>query len=199
MGYTSEVTTSSVELCSRTHYSLILTIFLVQTVRQTSPQAQYPIPQGQIPPYDVQYPDPNVDIGRGGYQGDGSVGFRRLDNQLPRVSGQDLRALLQRVDFMLSNQCTKNVVAQWQFETNVNTATQQAAVSLLNVSLSTCAFVSGARQQGPGDEVTGDWRRRHNEELLHTSGNRIKKHGLGGACGMYGGQERYIECFGEET
>jgi hypothetical protein len=137
MGYASEVTTSSVELCSRTHYSLILTVFLVQAVRQTSPQAQYPLPQGQgqgqIPPYDVQYSDPTVDIGRGGYQGDGSGGFRRLDSQAPRVSGQDLRSLLQRVNFMLSNQCTKNVAAQWEFETNVNTATQQAAVSLLIV------------------------------------------------------------------
>lgn len=143
MGYTSEVTTSSVELCSRTHYSLILTIFLVQTVRQTSPKAQYPSPQGQIPPYNAQYPDPGVDIGRGGYQGDGNGGFRGVDSQVPRISGQDLRSLLQRVDFMLSNQCTKNVVAQWQFETNVNAATQQAAVSLLIVSLSFRAIASG--------------------------------------------------------
>ena len=151
MGYTSEVTTSSVELCSRTHYSLILTILLVQSVRQTSPKAQYPIPQGQIPPYDTQYPDPGVDIGRGGYQGDGNGGFRRLDSQLPRISGRDLIPLLQRVDYMLSNQCTKNVVAQWQFETNVNAATQQAAVSLLIVSLYTRAIMSGVRQQGAGE------------------------------------------------
>jgi hypothetical protein len=145
MGYTSEVT-SSVELCSRTHYSLILTIFLVQTVRQTSPKAQYPIPQGQIPPYDARYPDPGADIGRGGYEGDGNGGVRRLDNQVPRITGQDLRTLLQRVDLMLSEQCTKNVAAQWQFETNVNAGTQQAAVSLLIVSLSTHAIVSGVRQ-----------------------------------------------------
>jgi hypothetical protein len=184
MDYASEVTTSSVELCSRTHYSLILTIFLVQTVRQTSPQAQYPIPQGQIPPHDVQYPDPGVDIGRGGYQGDETGGFRRLDNQAPRITGQDLRALIQRADFMLSNQCTKNVVAQWEFETNVNAATQQAAVSLLIVCLSACADVSGVRQQGPGDEVTGNWRKRHNEELLHTSDDRIKNE-MSGACSMY--------------
>lgn len=152
MGYTSEVTTSSVELYSRSHYSLILTIFLVQTVRQTSPQAQYPLPQGQIPPYDVQYPEPGVEIGRGGYQGDGNGGFRRPDSQVPRISGQDVRTLLQRVDFMLSNQCTKNVVAQWQFETNVNAATQQAAVSMLTVCLSAGAIVSGVRQQGPGED-----------------------------------------------
>jgi hypothetical protein len=150
MGYTSEVTPSSVELCSRTHYSLILTIFLVQTVRQTSPKAQYSIPQGQIPPYDAQYPDPGVDIGRGGYQGDGNGGLRRLDSHLSRISARDLIPLLQRVDFMLSNQCTKNVAAQWQFETNVNAATQQAAVSLFIVSLCTRAIMRGVRQQGPG-------------------------------------------------
>jgi hypothetical protein len=81
-----------------------------------------------------------VDIGRGGYQDDGNAGNRRLDSQVPRISGQDLRALLQRIDVMLSNECTKNVAAQWQFETNVNAATQQAAVSLLIVCLSTRAI-----------------------------------------------------------
>jgi len=37
-----------------------------------------------------------------------------------------------------------------------------------------------------GDEETGDWRRRHNEELLHISGDRIKKNEMGEACGMHG-------------
>jgi hypothetical protein len=101
----------------------------MQTVGKTSPKAQYPVPGGQIPPYDAQYPDTGVDTARGGYQGDSNDGNRRLDSPVPRISGQDLRSLLQRVDVMLSNQCTKNVAAQWQFETNVNTATQQAAVS----------------------------------------------------------------------
>ena len=165
MGYTSEVIKGSAEPCSRTHYSLILTIFLVQSVRQTSPKAQYPNLQGQVPPYDTQYPDPGVDIGRGGYQGDGNGGIGRLDGQVPRIAGQDLRALLQRVDDMLSNQCTKNVAAQWHFETNVNGATQQAAVS---VSLFTGAIGVLGKMVGPrGDEVTGDWRRLRNEELLH--------------------------------
>lgn len=126
----SEVTASSVELRSRTRYGVILTIFLVQTVTQASPKAQYPVPQGQVPPYGGNYPDPGVDIGRGGYQGDSNGGNRRLESPVSRVSGQDLRALLQRVDIMLSNECTKNVAAQWQFETNVNAATQQAAVSV---------------------------------------------------------------------
>jgi hypothetical protein len=74
-----------------------------------------------------------VDIRLGGYQGDDNGRNRGLDNQVPGISRQDLRALLQRVDVMLSNECTKNVAAQWQFETNVNAATQQAAVSPLIV------------------------------------------------------------------
>jgi hypothetical protein len=39
---------------------------------------------------------------------------------------------------------------------------------------------------GPrGDEETGDWRIRLNEELLHISGDRIKRNEMGEACGMY--------------
>jgi hypothetical protein len=124
-----------VNFCSGTHCGLILTIFLIQIVGQTSPKAQYPVPGGQIPPYDVQYPDLGVDTARSGYQGEGNDGSRRLDSPVSRISGQDLRTLLQRVDVMLSNQCTRNVAAQWQFETDVNPGTQQAAVSLCASSL----------------------------------------------------------------
>jgi hypothetical protein len=120
---------------NRTHCGLIVTIFLIQTVGQTSPKAQYLAPGGQIPAYDGQYPDPGVDTARGGYQDDGNDGSRRQESPVSRISGQDLRALLQRVDVMLSNQCTKNVAAQWQFETDVNPGTQQAAVSFCVSSL----------------------------------------------------------------
>jgi hypothetical protein len=135
MGCRNRVATSVVNFCSGTHCGLILTIFLIQLVGQTSPKAQYPAPGGQIPPYDVQYPDPGVDTARGGYQGEGNDGSRRLDSPVSRISGQDLRSLLQRIDVMLSNQCTRNVAAQWQFETDVNPGTQQAAVSLCACSL----------------------------------------------------------------
>jgi hypothetical protein len=131
MWYWNRVDRSNVEFHSTTHQSLILTILLIQTVGRTSSQAQYPLLQGQIPPYDVQYPDPGVRIEPNGYQDEGSPGNRRLENHVSRISGQDLRSLLQRVDVMLSNECTKDVAAQWQFETNVNAATQQAAVSPL--------------------------------------------------------------------
>jgi hypothetical protein len=60
---------------------------------------------------------------------------------------------------------------------------------------------------GPkGDEVTGEWRTLHNEELndLYCSPNtarviKIEKNEIDGACSMYGGEERYIEGFGWET
>ena len=57
---------------------------------------------------------------------------------------------------------------------------------------------------GPGrDEVTGEWRRLHNEELYdlycspkYYSGDQIKNNKMGGACRMYGGWERCIQGFG---
>ena len=42
------------------------------------------------------------------------------------------------------------------------------------------------------DEVTGEWRRLHNEELSdllltqHCAGDKIEKNGIGWACGAYG-------------
>ena len=40
------------------------------------------------------------------------------------------------------------------------------------------------------DEVTGEWRRLHYEELLtkYDSGDKIEKNVRGGACGAYGGE-----------
>jgi hypothetical protein len=54
------------------------------------------------------------------------------------------------------------------------------------------------------DEVTGEWRGLHNEELndLYSSPNIIrviKKNEVGGACSTYGGGERCIQDFGGET
>lgn len=45
----------------------------------------------------------------------------------------DLRQLLQDLDVQASQQCTNNVGAQWNFETNVNQETQLEAVSNLGV------------------------------------------------------------------
>ena len=56
------------------------------------------------------------------------------------------------------------------------------------------------------DEVTGEWRRLHNEELyaLYSSPDiiRVMKTNtteMGRACNTYGGEKRCIQGFGEET
>ena len=56
------------------------------------------------------------------------------------------------------------------------------------------------------DEVTGEWRKLHLEELndlysqaQYCSGDPIEKNEIGGACGTYGGGERCIQGFGRET
>ena len=56
------------------------------------------------------------------------------------------------------------------------------------------------------DEVTGEWRKLHNEELndLYSSPNivrviKIEKNGMGRALGAYGGEERRIQGLGGET
>jgi hypothetical protein len=54
-------------------------------------------------------------------------------------------------------------------------------------------------------EVTGHWRKLHNEELndLYSAanfvhGDKIEKNEMGGACSPYGGEERRIQDFGGE-
>jgi len=46
-------------------------------------------------------------------------------------------------------------------------------------------------------EVTGEWRKLHNEEL--SSGDKIERNEMGGACSAYGVEERRIKGFGGET
>lgn len=69
--------------------------------------------QLDLPPYedygDVQRPDVQK-TDNGPYQG-------------------DIKRLLQALDVQASQQCTNNVAAQWNFETNVNEHTQLEAVS----------------------------------------------------------------------
>lgn len=48
----------------------------------------------------------------------------------------DIRALLQAIDVQASQQCTNNVAAQWNFETNVNQVTQLDAVSIFPIFFS---------------------------------------------------------------
>jgi hypothetical protein len=62
--------------------------------------------------------------------------------------------------------------------------------------------VFGAKRE----EVTGDWRKLHNEELNNLycsskifSGDQIDKTEMGGACSTYRVEDRYIQGFGGET
>jgi hypothetical protein len=50
---------------------------------------------------------------------------------VPQVGPGGVRALLRQVDALASEQCTRNVVAQWRYETDVNEETQLAAVRLI--------------------------------------------------------------------
>jgi hypothetical protein len=53
------------------------------------------------------------------------------------------------------------------------------------------------------DEATEEWRTLHNEELNYLMqyclGDQIQKDEVGGACSMYGEEERYIQDLGGET
>jgi hypothetical protein len=55
------------------------------------------------------------------------------------------------------------------------------------------------------DEVTGEWRKLHNEELnclystQYCSGDQIKQNEIGKACSTYGGEERHVQGFDGET
>ena len=50
------------------------------------------------------------------------------------------------------------------------------------------------------DEVTGEWREIHDEELLtqYCSGDEIENE-MGGACSAYGGEERHTHGFGGDV
>jgi hypothetical protein len=54
------------------------------------------------------------------------------------------------------------------------------------------------------DEVTGEWRKLHNEELndlyaQYFSGDKTENNEMGGTCSAYGGGERCVQVFGGET
>ena len=54
------------------------------------------------------------------------------------------------------------------------------------------------------DEVTGEWRKLHNEEIFvllteYCAGGKIEKNEMGGACGVYGAGERGVQGSGGET
>jgi hypothetical protein len=48
------------------------------------------------------------------------------------------------------------------------------------------------------DEVTGEWRKLHNEELhnLYSSPDQVKATDVGGACGTHGRGQKIVQGFG---
>lgn len=74
---------------------------------------------------------------RGGQQSrflDSGFGGQQLGGGAPTrgktfLPDSELRRFLHQIDLAASQQCTNNVIAQWEFETNVNEATQVRAVS----------------------------------------------------------------------
>lgn len=56
---------------------------------------------------------------------------QKIEERTERVFRGSIDQLLQNLDIQSSQQCTNNVGAQWNFETNVNQVTQLDAVSLL--------------------------------------------------------------------
>jgi len=103
------------------------------------------------PPYNSPTPNPQINnVGSNGppYQGDLNSGqpdqynpnvgpvYNGINGNDPYNPGgyipqQQIEAFLNQVDNLANKQCTANVQAQWEYETNVNEATQLQAVSKL--------------------------------------------------------------------
>lgn len=56
-----------------------------------------------------------------------------IDDRYRRVNLQQIKDFLVQADQQASKECTNNVAAQWNFETNVNDETQHAAVSIFDI------------------------------------------------------------------
>lgn len=72
--------------------------------------------------------DPNY-VGSNPYDFNRGVDNNQIDNRFQQVNLQKIREFLVTADEQASKECTNNVAAQWNFETDVNDATQHAAVS----------------------------------------------------------------------
>lgn len=57
---------------------------------------------------------------------------QRIDDRNRQIFRGNIEQLLQNLDVQSSQQCTNNVGAQWNFETNVNQVTQLDAVSIFD-------------------------------------------------------------------
>uniref|UniRef100_A0A1B6DUB7 Angiotensin-converting enzyme n=2 Tax=Clastoptera arizonana TaxID=38151 RepID=A0A1B6DUB7_9HEMI len=126
-------------------YSWFFTIFLcLITTTSSDPQDRYSYREVDdqqirdmldkfIQTQDPKYFNPNVyDVNRGqdGRFADANRGQdgRFTEESRRTISNQQLKTLLKQIDDISSQQCTENVLAQWNFETNVNDATQVEAL-----------------------------------------------------------------------
>ncbi|XP_022825180.1 angiotensin-converting enzyme [Spodoptera litura] len=71
--------------------------------------------------------DPNY-VGANPYDFNRGVDSNNIDERLQHVNLQQVRDFLAQADDQASKECTNNVAAQWNFETDVNDATQHAAL-----------------------------------------------------------------------
>ncbi|XP_050664314.1 angiotensin-converting enzyme [Leptidea sinapis] len=71
--------------------------------------------------------DPNF-VGANPYEFNRDFTSNRLDDRVSQVSLHQIRDFLKQADDQASKECTNNVAAQWNFETDVNDATQHAAL-----------------------------------------------------------------------
>ncbi|CAH2105251.1 unnamed protein product [Euphydryas editha] len=69
-------------------------------------------------------------VGTNPYSFNGDSNTNSIDDRLNYASVQQVRDFLLRADDQASKECTNNVAAQWNFETDVNDVTQHAAVSI---------------------------------------------------------------------
>ncbi|KAF7271170.1 hypothetical protein GWI33_015938 [Rhynchophorus ferrugineus] len=95
--------------------------------------SQYQPDSDSYPPNPSFIPDPNYSPLNKYNSPNPSVNTGDTNGTRPRNANRaftgDVRALLQALDLQASQQCTNNVAAQWNFETNVNQATQIEALN----------------------------------------------------------------------
>lgn len=93
-------------------------------LNRDSPTSRHDL-QGQIPnnPGDIGPNSGQIPVNPG------QVPFDSDFSRRNRFNG-DIQRLLQGLDTQASQQCTSNVAAQWNFETNINERTQTEAVSI---------------------------------------------------------------------
>ncbi|CAH4035596.1 unnamed protein product [Pieris brassicae] len=71
--------------------------------------------------------DPNF-VGTNPFDINRNLNTNSIDNRINQVSLHQIKDFLKQADEQASKECTNNVAAQWNFETDVNDATQHAAL-----------------------------------------------------------------------